>query len=91
MAPAAKIGKPNSEGGAAFAVGVNANGSNNTCDVEYITPQKKLSKDAAASRTVLKPIDNIINMRGARTENFRLPEFVSVTREPKLQGWLLPS
>ena len=61
VSPVAKRGKPNSEGGAGYIIGINSseNDSNKieSFDVQYVL-QKKLSKEVQPSRVVLKNIDN---------------------------------
>ena len=61
VAPAAKKGKPNSEGGAGCIVGINDSDddSNNveSFDVQCVL-QKKVSKEVQPSRVSIKSIDN---------------------------------
>ena len=59
--PAAKKGKPDSEGGAGFVVGINGSENDDggskieSFDVQYVL-QKKISREVQPSRVTLKAI-----------------------------------
>ena len=78
VAPVAKKGKPNSEGGAAYIVGINKNDDGDriqSFDVQYVL-QKKVSREVQPSRIAVQRIDTDSRRR---INNNKMPSLLSTS------------